>query len=477
MPSSQKPTVVVCGAGLVGCLISAILAKDGYEVNVYEKWGDMRAKDFVGGRSINLVLTARGLRALNIPGLEGMRDDLLKIATPVTGRMMHSVEGDLTYTAYGKDPEECNFSISRSELNKYLMTEAEKSGVKIHFSHGLKKVDLKNSVAHFEVASGEVVDVQCDTILGCDGGGSAVRYAMRDHGVTNFTEDLLPDGYKELQFPKDVSGCEDMRGDALHIWARGTHMLMGLANLDGSFTGTFYMPKTGGKVSFEALTGEDNKQKLADFFTESYSDAIPLLGGLEKITKEWNANPVGILGTVRTEMWKFEDKVCLLGDSAHAIVPFFGQGCNSGFEDCLTFYKLLKKHEGNLKSVYDEFHGLRKPAGDAIANMALENYIEMRDLVANEKFILKKRVEGVLTSHFGPEVFRSRYPMVVYSSAPYNVVEKVGVVIDDIVSELCEDLKIPEDVDLEMAKQLIDTKLSPTLKEGNVDLSEDWHSL
>eukprot|EP01134_Creolimax_fragrantissima_P006035 CFRG6035T1 len=474
---TTENTVVVCGAGLVGCLVSTILAKNGYGVEIYEKWGDLRSKDAVGGRSINLVLTARGLRALSIPGLEGMKEDLIKMSTPVTGRMMHSVRGELTYTPYGKDAQECNYSISRSELNKYLMTVAEKAGVKIHFLHTLESVDVENSKAAFQTSNGVTVNVPYLTLLGCDGGGSVVRYALKSSGITGVSESLLPDGYKELQFPKQDDEKNALRRDALHIWARGTHMLMGLANLDGSFTGTIYMPKIDTEVNFEALTGKENEKKLINFFQEYYADAIPLLGGLKKIVDEWNKNPVGILGTVRTEQWYYEDKICLLGDAAHAIVPFFGQGCNSGFEDCLAFYTILKENDGDLKELFRKFHDQRKPACDSIANMALENYIEMRDLLRNKEFLIKKKVEQVLVSKLGSNVFRPRYPIVVYSSAPYNVVERVGTVIHDIVDELSQGLENPDNVDLVRAKVLITEKLNPVLRANLVDLSEDWHSL
>jgi kynurenine 3-monooxygenase len=274
--------------------------------------------------------------------------------------------------------------------------------------------------------------------------------------------DLLSHGYKELLFPAAPEGGYAMEGTALHIWPRGHHMLMALANQDGSFTGTIYLPNEGAD-SFDRLSDADS---LRAFFQAHYPDAIPALG--DGFAEELATSPVGVLGTVRCHPWHRGDKALLIGDAAHAVVPFFGQGLNCGLEDCALFDGLLD--EGGLtEDVFAEYDRLRKPNGDAIADMALENFVEMRDKVGDSAFLLRKAVEHQLENRL-PAKFRSRYAMVVYSSIPYALAKEAGTIHETILDELCQGIDAPEQVDWARAEALLDSKLAPFLNQHGIDL-------
>lgn len=454
--------VVVVGAGPVGCVLATLLAKRGHRVEAFEKRPDMRASALDGGRSINLVLTARGLRGLD---LIGVREQVLETLTvPVLGRMMHSVAGELAYQPYGKDDSEHNHSISRGELNMFLLDQAEQAGVTLHFEHALTGLDLAAMRLTFETSAGEV-RADAARVFGADGAPSKVREAVvTAAGASGHVQmDVITHGYKELLFPAAPAGGYAMNGEALHIWPRGHHMLMGLANLDGSFTGTVYLPN-GGEDSFDQL---DTPAKLEAFFQAHYPDAIPLLG--RGWAAELLANPVGVLGTVRCRPWHHADRALLVGDAAHAIVPFFGQGLNCGLEDCAVLARLLDEG-GATAEVFAAFDRLRKPNGDAIADMALENFVEMRDKVGDAAFLLRKQVEHELENRF-PGKFRSRYAQVVYSPIPYADAQAAGRVQDQILAELCQGIESPDQVDWARAEALLDQQLAPFLTARGIDLA------
>ncbi|MBL4846646.1 MAG: FAD-dependent monooxygenase [Planctomycetes bacterium] len=459
--SAPKDTIVV-GAGPVGCVLALVLQRRGMGVSVYEKRGDMRAAGAAAGRSINLVLTARGLRALAILGLE---QEVLALTTPVFGRMMHSVSGELTYTAYGKDDGERNYSVSRGELNIALLNAVEAAKIPIHFEHALERADLSatDSVAlHFERPGGPL-EVHTSRAFGADGAASALRTSLLEHVEGECLTEMLPDGYKELLFPAVSDGTYAMSERALHIWPRGREMLMGLPNRDGSFTGTLYMPIEG-EVSFAAISDVASAQAL---FEASYPDAIPLLG--PEFAKELVEAPLGRLGTVRCFPWVLEDRVLLAGDAAHPIVPFFGQGLNCGFEDVAILAGLLEEG-GELGAVFAAYQAARKPAGDAIREMALENFVEMSDRVGDPAFILKKRVEARIEQALAP-LYRTRYTMVVYSSIPYHKAQEAGRIQERILSELCEGISAPEEVDLTRAAALVAQHLTPFVEAEGLDLT------
>lgn len=454
----QADTIVV-GAGPVGCVLALVLQRHGMQVEVYERRPDMRRADLVAGRSINLVLTARGLRALRLIGLE---EEVLALTVPVYGRMMHSLEGELTYTAYGKDESERNYSVSRGELNIALLDAVERAGIPVHFERSLESAELSEGVRlHFSGPEGPL-SVSPARAFGADGAPSALRTALIEHSGGECEVEMLADGYKELLFPAAPEGGFSLDSRSLHIWPRGVHMLMGLPNRDGSFTGTMYLPNEG-PWGFSSL---HDKASVEAFFEEHYPDAIPALA--PDYAQEVLEAPLGKLGTVRCLPWRLDERVLLVGDAAHAIVPFFGQGLNAGFEDVAVLNGLLG--QGPLAEAFAAYEAARKPAGDAIAEMALENYVEMRDKAGDAAFILKKRVQARLEQAFAP-AYRTRYAMVVYSSIPYHEAQAAGRVQDEIVAELCRDLVDPADLDLARAEALVREKLTPFVEARGIDLN------
>lgn len=456
--TEPRPQAVVVGAGPVGCVLSVLLARRGFAVSTYEKRPDMRRTDIDAGRSINLVLTRRGLRALELLGL---RESVLQLTVPVLGRMMHSLTGDLAYQPYGKDDSECNYSVSRGQLNEYLLDAAEREGCQIHFDHELLDADFDEGWLRFASPAGEF-EVAAETVFGCDGGPSAVRRALVQHHGVGDSEEWLAHGYKEMLFPAAPDGEFAMAGHALHIWPRGAHMLMGLANLERSFTGTVYLPNEG-PGSFAELSTRDAARA---FFERNYPDAIALLN--EDWDAEFVAGPTGHLGTVRCDRWFHADRALLVGDAAHAIVPFFGQGLNCGLEDCSVLWELTDDFE-DLATVFEKFFELRKPNSDAIADMALENFVEMRDKVADEHFLLQKAIEHRIEQEHA-DIYRSRYATVMYSYNPYSVAFEAGRIQSKILAELARDVTDAEQVDLERAVALIEERLTPFYEAHDVDL-------
>ncbi len=450
--------VIVVGGGLVGCALAALLAERGVAVDVFEKRPDPRGVDADGGRSINLVLTNRGLRAMEIMGL---REEVLKLTIPALGRMMHDVDGELTYQPYGKDDSECNYSVPRSRLNDFLLDLAVSRGATFHFQHELVDADFEAGRLTVKDASGTARTLDAPVIFGADGAGSAVRAALVEHHGFEEQTDWLDYGYKEVPFPPTASGDFVMDEHALHIWPRGDHMLMGLANLDKSFTGTIYLPMEGPR-GFASL---QTPEAVRAFFEEHYPDAIPMSPTLEQ---DFLDNPTGPLGTMRCNPWHLGTRALLIGDAAHAIVPFFGQGLNCGLEDCAVLYELLDEHS-DLARIFARFTELRKPNADAIAQMALENFIEMRDKVADEAFLMRKKVERRIEQAM-PEVYRSRYATVMYSSVPYRDAFDAGLIQQEILADLTKDLDDPENLDLDRARSIIHDRLTPFYEERGVSL-------
>ena len=477
-------SITVIGAGLVGALVATVLRSKGYQVRVYERYGDIRSIPSVG-RSINLVATVRGLRALkSLP--EEICERLLELGTRVTGRIIHTTDGERLFQRYGKDDSEFNYSISRYELNKFLLTEAEKAGAQIHF--GAKLVDLDASgdrcCLKFDFGDGPTT-VRCEgPVLACDGGGSGVRRALGDRAGA--TEEKLESGYKEMLFPK----TNELEAHGLHIWPRGTHFLMALANLDGSFTGTIYMVNDGEGATFGALEA-GGVDKAAEFLEEHYGDAVALMGGAKNAAAQLVKNPRGLLGTVRTATWGFGAKLALVGDAAHAIVPFFGQGMNCGFEDVDVLCALLEAHAPpasrtpDFATAFAKYEAARKPNANAIANMALENYDEMMDQTGDPEFRKRKALENALENSELGDRFRSRYAMVCYGGGrqpggvQYDHAYQLGKVQWDIVCDLASGLDDPENaaayLDKAKAAALLDAKLAPLQQRLGVDLATISH--
>lgn len=415
--------IIILGAGLVGSLFSILLAKKGHQVIIYEKRADSRKQGAERGRSINLALSKRGKVALELVGLDKEVEELV---IPMAGRMMHNVNGELNFLPYGLEGQEI-FSISRAGLNELLITKAEKEGVTIHFQKKVTGIELSPAVAILEDSDGEKMSVRGDYIFGADGAFSVTREALRNTERFNYSQFYLDYGYKELTIPATDEGDFALSDNALHIWPRGQYMLIALPNLDRSFTCTLFLPYNG-NVSFEKL---ETEREISDFFDQNFPDATAKIPDL---SEQFRANPVGSLVTINCFPW-VKEKVAILGDAAHAIVPFYGQGMNAGFEDCHIFYQLLGKFEDDWSELFEEFQNLRKPDADAISELALRNFIEMRDLVAEPKFLLRKKIEGKLHKLF-PEDWIPLYSMVTFSDMRYSEALRIGKLQDKIMEEV-----------------------------------------
>ncbi len=393
--------VAIVGAGLVGSLLAIYLAKRNYKVTIFERRGDMRRSGSDRGRSINLALSTRGLAALSEVGL----DEIIKTtAIPMHGRMMHDPKGNLSSLPYGKQGQFIN-SISRSNLNILLMNAAEKAGVIIKFNHRCVKIDTDAQRISFD-ENGSNADYRYDLLVGADGAYSAVRGALQFGGRFNFSQDYIEHGYKELHLPPTATGEFTLEPNALHIWPRESFMLIALPNPDKSFTGTLFFPFEG-TTSFQSLETDQDAEK---FFQDNFPDALKLI---PDFGQQWRANPASSLVTMKCWPWSHGKNILLIGDAAHAIVPFYGQGMNAGFEDCRILNQLLNKNNDDWGRTIDEFEAVRKPDADAIATLALDNFVEMRDLVADADFLLRKKIEARLHQLY-PEKWIPLYTMVTF---------------------------------------------------------------
>ncbi len=419
------------GGGLVGSLSAIYLAQHGFEVEVFERRGDMRKLSMAAGRSINLALTSRGIRALEQVRL---KEEVMQLCIPVRGRMLHDVEGNTKLVPYSQNPEEYINSISRGDLNKLLLTKAESyRNVKINFEHTTTDFD-KNTVT-----------------IATDGAWSAIRKVMLE-SVQNFdySQSFCEAGYKELTLPAAPDGSYKIEKNALHIWPRGRFMLMALPNQGGSFTLTLFLDHHG-EESFETLQATP---QVDAFFTKYFPDVKAML---PELTEQFLANPTGSMVTVKCAPWHIGGQAMLLGDAAHAIVPFFGQGMNCGFEDAYALNALLEKHGSNpdWEKLFVELQAQRKPNADAIADLALENFIEMRDTVANPKFQLKKQIGFELEKRF-PKKFIPRYSMVVFHpEIPYADARRLGQEQEKMLDILAEGITSVEQVDWAKAAEMV----------------------
>jgi kynurenine 3-monooxygenase len=443
--------ITLIGAGLTGPLLALELVKRGFQVEIYERRADMRRVHMSAGRSINLALSVRGIHALTQAGLWG---DMQKIVIPMKGRMMHSVASEITFQPYGRNESEAINSISRADLNIALMNAAEERGVNLHFQKRCSGIDLKSSVLELhDVRTDEKHSVAADVVIGCDGSASAIRGEMLKRSRLNFSQQYLDYGYKELTIPAAHGGKHALETNALHIWPRGTYMLIALPNVDGTFACILFLPFEG-KDSFEQLP---TRTAVLEFFQSQVPDALALMPDL---ADNFFANPVGSMVTIRCSPWYFEGKALLLGDAAHAIVPFFGQGINCGFEDCTVLMGLLDQHGADWNKVFSEFERARRENTDAIADLAIENFVEMRDRVGDPRFLLRKKVEFALQEKY-PQRFVPKYSMVTFLRVPYATALKRGQVQDRMLTELCERIDRIEDLDWKKAERLVYSELSP----------------
>ena len=445
---------MLAGAGLVGSLLALFLARRGKAVEVFERRPDLRREAISAGRSINLAISVRGLHALAQVGLE---QDALAHAIAMPGRMIHGRDGGLTFQAYGKDDSQCIHSISRGLLNRMLLDAAEQTGrVRLSFRRRVTTLDPVSRLLTVEVDGGHAERVEGAVVYGTDGAGSAVRRAVVEARGAASSEALLAHGYKELTLPAGPGGRWQLERNALHIWPRGDFMLIALPNEDGSFTCTLFLAFQG-SPSFETLEAPG---AVRAFFHEHFADVEPMLPDLET---QFAANPTGSMVTVKCSAWHVGDSALLLGDAAHAIVPFFGQGMNCGFEDCVVLDG-LEAPGARREEVFARFEQLRRPNAEAIADMAVENFVEMRASTADPRFLLEKAIEKRLLAEL-PGEFVSRYALVTFSRAPYRVAYDAGRIASAIVAELAEGAGSAAEVDLGRARSLVAARLTPFLRE------------
>jgi kynurenine 3-monooxygenase len=447
----SRKSITLIGAGLNGPLLALGLVKRGFKVHILEKRPDMRRSPMSAGRSINLALSTRGIHALTQAGLW---NSMQNIIIPMKGRMMHSVASELTFQPYGKDESEVIHSISRAELNISLMNAAEERGVKISFQQRCTGMSFKTgSMEVRDERSGVVRTLEADIVIGCDGSASTIRNEMLKLNRFNFLQEYLDYGYKELTIRAGADGRHLLQTNALHIWPRGNYMLIGLPNVDGSFACILFLPFEGAD-SFERLSTPSDVER---FFQSRFPDVVPLMPNL---SENFFANRTGAMVTIKCSPWHVHDRALLLGDAAHAIVPFFGQGINCGFEDCTVLLDSLDRGDADWKRVFQEFEQSRKANTDAIADLAVENFVEMRDRVADPRFLFRKKVELALEARY-PQFFVPKYAMVTFHRIPYATALKRGKVQDQMLTELCHGIERVEDLDWNKADRLVHSSLTP----------------
>lgn len=421
--------ITIIGAGLAGSLSALMFANRGYKVRVFEKRPDMRKEEISAGRSINLALSDRGISALKRASID---KEIMKEVMPMKGRLIHSINGDKSLQPYsGREGDHIN-SVSRGGLNMKLMDAAEATGkVTFEFGTGCKRIDFDNNLLTLENDAKELRTVNFDTIIGADGGGSYVRLAYQLGGIRrfNYSQQFLDHGYKELVIPPTPDGGFRIANDVLHIWPRGTFMMIALPNLDGSFTCTLFMPFEG-KNGFEDL---DSEEKVQAFFEEYFPDAIK---HMPTLLEDFFTNPHDKLGTIKCYPWAIGDKSLLIGDAAHAVVPFYGQGMNASFEDCRVLDELLDKHNDDFALTYSEFEKLRKADADAIGDLAIQNYYEMRDHVAHKDYQTKRDIEIQLENTTD---YNSKYSLVTFcDNIGYAEAKKRGELQDEFLLDLID---------------------------------------
>lgn len=404
----MKRKITILGAGLVGTALSVLLRKKGYEVVIYERRPDMRNADISAGRSINLAISHRGWKTLE---MLDAKEQIERLAIPMPGRFLHQSDGTSTFQSYGKNGEAI-YSVSRGELNKTLMNIAEATGVRIHFNRKCINVNVLNNLIHLQDENGQYETVKCDLLFGADGAFSSLRTSMSFMDRVNFEQMYIEHGYKELSIPPGANNTWLIDKNALHIWPRKNYMMIALPNTDGNFTCTLFFPFEG-NPSFDSIK---SRSEIMEFFNENFPDAVSLMPTL---VEDFQKNPISSLVTTRIFPWSYKNLSCLIGDAAHAVVPFYGQGLNAGLEDCTVLSELIDEYGDDWSKIFSVFEELRKANADAVADLALLNFVEMRDKVADPKFLERKKIEKDLGLRF-PQKFNSVYEMVSFSHSPYS---------------------------------------------------------
>ncbi|GAB5400632.1 MAG: NAD(P)/FAD-dependent oxidoreductase [Aureisphaera sp.] len=459
----EKGNILIIGAGLCGSLLALRMAQRGYSITLVEKRPDLRRIEQDAGRSINLALSDRGLRGLRLAGVE---DKARALCIPMNGRMIHDKEGNTFLSKYSGREDEYINSISRPGLNMLLLDEAEKlDNVEIVFNKGCIQVDLESpSATFFDYETKEEVTYTGDIILGTDGAGSMVRKSMFDHKkfLFSFSQDWLTHGYKEITIPAAEGGGYRTYKNALHIWPRGEDMLIALPNLDGSFTVTLFLPYSDSDYGFDNLT---TPEKVVEYFNKEYPDAVALMPNL---VEEFFENPTGPLGTIKCSPWNSYGKTLLLGDAAHAIVPFYGQGMNASFEDVIVFDEAVDRHEGNWLAVFQAYEKARKKDTDAIADLAVDNFHEMKEHTASALFQEKRKLEVAFENEF-PNEYNSKYSLVTFNeNITYHEAMTRGRAQDKAILNLLDDGKLPDHLSLKEKLELVQKETQDILHDDEV---------
>ena len=445
-------TATIIGAGLVGSLWAVYLSKAGYKVKIFEVRDDLRKADISAGKSINLALSTRGWKAFRTVGVD---KEIEKIAIPMYGRTMHDLSGNLTFQPYGKEGEAI-YSVSRGGINAKMMDIAEQYGnAEIFYNERCYDANLEEGIVYLEnTKTGKKTEVKADVVFAADGAFSAVRYnAMQKRPRFNYSQNYIEDGYREILLPANEDGSYKLEKNSLHIWPRGRFMLIALANEDGSFTCTLFMPHDKGENSFANLT---SKEKVEDFFKKTFPDFYEMM---PNIANAWEDHPLSSLAIVRCYPWTI-GKFALMGDAAHATVPFYGQGMNAGFEDCSVMWELMQEHGEDWETIFEKYQIMRKPNGDAVQDLSLDNYYVMRDYVADPEFLLQKKFERRISELY-PEKYLPLYSQVSFSHIPYAEAYKKGKEQDKFI----KDIMNKHDIETMFENGGVDTLIHEIMKE------------
>ncbi|MEI2455410.1 NAD(P)/FAD-dependent oxidoreductase [Lysobacter firmicutimachus] len=450
MNNAAPKHLTIIGAGLAGALLATLLARRGWQVDVYEKRGDPRQQGYQGGRSINLALAERGRHALRLAGAD---DAVMAQAVMMRGRMVHFLDGRTDLQRYGRDDSEVIWSVHRGELNLILLQIAEDAGAQLHFHRGLHSVDFERRLAVFhDDRDGSSHEIVFDSLVGADGAGSALRGAMKQAADLGERTEFLGHSYKELEIPPAADGGFSIEPNALHIWPRGRYMCIALPNDERTFTVTLFLPNEG-EPSFASVRSGADARAL---FERDFADALPLIPQLEE---DFERNPTGLLATLYLDRWHLDDRAVLLGDAAHAMVPFHGQGMNCAFEDCVALAERLLADDDRARA-FAEFQARRLPSARAIQAMALENYLEMRDRVDDDDYLLQRALERELAERH-PDRFMPRYAMVTFHRMPYEVAFERGQRQRELLVELTRGHDSLGSLDWDAVDATVCARLSP----------------
>lgn len=455
MAEADDRRLTIVGAGLAGALLATLLAQRGWRVDVFEKRGDPRLKGYEGGRSINLALAERGRHALRHAGAEAA---VMAHAVMMRGRMVHFADGRVDLQRYGRDDSEVIWSVHRGELNLALLDRAEHAGACLHFNRRLDTVDFEGRSATFtDERDSRQYRMEFHSLVGADGAGSSLRAAMAREADLGERIDFLDHSYKELEIPPAADGGFRIEPNALHIWPRGRYMCIALPNDERTFTVTLFLPNVSDgrpdQPSFATIRSGADARAL---FERDFADALPLIPRLEH---DFETNPAGMLATLYLDTWRLRDRAVLIGDAAHAMVPFHGQGMNCAFEDCVSLARHLDS-SGDREAAFADFQSERQPNAHAIQQMALENYLEMRDRVDDDDYLLQRALEHQLAERH-PGRFVPRYAMVTFRRMPYALARQRGEMQRTMLAEFTSGHDSLETLDWNAIDAAVRTRLPP----------------